>query len=77
MSAKKIPISRLKLFKKSFVSDSIRLWNLLKAETRETISINSFRKNISVEIVSPPSYHVYGKRFINIIHTKTETQVHT
>ena len=70
MSAKKIPIRRLKLFKKSFVSDSIRLWNLFKAETREAISTNSFRKNISVEIVNPPSYHVFGKRFINIIQTK-------
>ena len=42
---------RLELFKKSVVPDSIRLWNLFKAEAREAISsINSFRKNISVEI---------------------------
>ena len=53
----------------SFVSDSIRLWNLLKAEARETISINSFRKNISVEIANSRSYFTFGKRFINIIHT--------
>ena len=55
---------------KSFVPDSIRLWNLLKAEAREAISINSFRKNISVEIANPPSYYAFGKHFINIIHTK-------
>ena len=55
---------------KIFVPDSIRLWNLLKAEAREAISIKSFRKNISVEIVNPPSYYAFGKRFINIIHTK-------
>ena len=36
----------------------------------EAISINSFRKNISVEIENPPSYYAFGKRFINIIHTK-------
>ena len=65
-----IPRCRLELFKKSFVPDSIRLWNLLKAEAREAISINSFRKNISVEIENPPSYYAFGKRFINIIHTK-------
>ena len=43
---------------------------LLKAEAREAISINSFRKNIFVEIVNPPSYYAFGNRFINIIHTK-------
>ena len=39
-------------------------------EAREAISINSFRKNIFVEIANPPSYYAFGKRFINIIHTK-------
>ena len=63
-----IPRCRLELFKKSFVPDSIRLWNLLKAEAREAISINSFRKNISVEIENPLSYYAFVKRFINIIH---------
>ena len=65
-----IPRCRLELFKKSFVPDSIRLWNLLKEEAREAISIKSFLKNISVEIANPPSYYAFGKRFINIIHTK-------
>ena len=39
---------RLELFKKSLVPDSIRLWDLLKlkAEAREAISINSFRKRL-------------------------------
>ena len=43
-----IPRCRLELFKRSVVPDSIKLWNLLKAEARESISIISFRKNISV-----------------------------
>ena len=29
----------LELFKKSFVPDSIRLWNLFKAEAREAVSL--------------------------------------
>ena len=41
----------------------------LKAEARETILIN-FAKNIYVEIANPPSYFVFGKRFINVIHTQ-------
>ena len=52
---------------KNYVPDSMRLWNLLKAEAREAISITSFRKNISVEIVDPLSFYAFGKRFINII----------
>ena len=50
---------QIKIIKKSFVPDSIRLWNLLKAEEREAISINSFSKNLSVEIANPPSYFVF------------------
>ena len=65
-----IPICSLELFRKYFVPDSIRFCYLLKAEARETYSINVFRKNISVEIVNPPSYYVFGKRFDNVIHTK-------
>jgi hypothetical protein len=41
-----IPRSRLELFKKSFVLDSIKLWNLLALDTREAISIKAFRTNI-------------------------------
>ena len=65
-----IPICSLELFRKYFVPDSIRFCYLLKAEARESYSINVFRKNISVEIVNPPSYYVFGKTFNNIIHTK-------
>ena len=65
-----IPTCRIELFKKSLVPDSIGLWYLLKAEARETILINSFCKNVSVEIINQPSYNAFGKRFINIIHTK-------
>ena len=60
-----IPRCRLKLFKKSFVPDSIRLEFI-----KEAISINSFRKNISGEIENPPSYYAFGRRFINTIHKK-------
>ena len=65
-----IPRSRLELFKKSFVPDSIKLWNLLDLETREAISMNAFRKNILPQITIPPSYFSFGKRYTNIIHTK-------
>ena len=54
------------------------------AEAREAISLNLFRKNISVEIVNPLPYYAFGKGFINIIHTiytcniiHCETQVYT
>ena len=47
-----------RLFKIFFVPDSIRLWNLLKAEAREAILIKNFHNNISVEIANPPSYYL-------------------
>ena len=65
-----IPRSRLELFKKSFVPDSIKLWNSLALDIREAISINAFRKNILPQITTPPSYFSFGKRYTNVIHTK-------
>jgi hypothetical protein len=65
-----IPRSRLALFEKSCVPDSIKLWNSLALDIREAISINAFRKNILLQITIPPSYFSFGKRYTNIIHTK-------
>ena len=61
-----IPRSRLELFKKSFVPDSIKLWNLLGLETREAISMNAFRKNILPQITIPPPYFSFGKRYNSV-----------
>ena len=55
-----IPRSRLDLFQKYFVPDSIRLRNLIKSEASGAVSINS----ISVEITSASFYFAFGKRFI-------------
>lgn len=65
-----VPISRLELYKKSFVPDTIRKWNSLKLEVREATSLNIFKKNITESIPQPPTYFSFGKRTINILHTK-------
>ena len=41
-----IPRCRLQLFRKAFIPDAVKQWNLLKEEVREAISINSFRKKL-------------------------------
>ena len=51
-----IPSCRLESFKKYLVPGSIRLWNLLKAESREAISINSFRKKYICRNRKPQPY---------------------
>ena len=42
----------------------------IKVRSNRTHFNQFIRKNISVEIANPLSYFVFGKRFINIIHTK-------
>ena len=42
----------------------------IKGRSKRTIWINSFRKNISGEMVNSPSSYAFGKRFINIIQNR-------
>jgi hypothetical protein len=46
---------------------------LLGLETREAISINTFRKNILSQITIPPPYCSFGKRYTN----QAKTQLYT
>ena len=68
-----IPKCRLELYKKSFVPDSISKWNSLSTELRQATSIKQFRKGVSSNNFNnpkPPVYFSYGRRMLNIIHTK-------
>ena len=65
-----IPQCRLQLFKKSFVPDIVGKWNSLSAVSKETTSIKEFKRNINTIHRKPPPYFSFGKRYINIIHTK-------
>ena len=65
-----LPKCRLELYNKSFVPDTVRKWNSLSNETREITSIGIFKRKLSNNNDKPPKYFSYGKRYLNILHTK-------
>ena len=69
-----LPKCRLDVFKKSFVPDTIHLWNSVSLDIRRETSVNKFKTLLSglyqTCISKPPSYYSFGKRKLNIIHTK-------
>ena len=69
-----LPKCRLDAFKKSFVPDTIHIWNSVSLDIRRETSVNKFKTLLSglyqTGISKPPSYYSFGKRKLNIIHTK-------
>ena len=65
-----LPKCRLELFNKSFIPDTVRKWNAIKINIREATSVKSFKKCLLSNIVKPPKYFSFGRRFWNIIHTR-------
>lgn len=65
-----MPRCRLEAFNKSFFPDTIRKWNSLNNNTKEATSLNIFKKSLQSNYTKPPKYFSFGKRFLNIIHTK-------
>jgi ribosomal protein S17E len=65
-----LPKCRLELFNKSFIPDTVEKWNNLSTNTRDASSITSFKKHIQNSVDKPPRYFSFGKRFINVIHTR-------
>lgn len=49
-----VPISRLELYKKKSVPDTIWKWNFLYLEVREGTSLNIFKKNLGESIPQLP-----------------------
>ena len=64
------PLSRTQLYYKSFLPSSIRLWNDLSLETRETNSFMSFKYQLNKNINKPPRNYLVGDRFSQIQHTR-------
>ena len=60
------------MLKKSFVSDVINEWNLLKVNARDPTSLNIFELCINANSSKQLSFSV-GNREINMIHTELRT----
>ena len=64
------PRTRLRHSTLSFFPSTINLWNKIPLETRDSDSVNSFRSGIHIKQKCAPVYFSYGKRKLNILHTR-------
>ena len=57
----------------SFLPSVVHDWNELPEQTRNSPSLNSFKKSINVNISTPPRYYNTGKRLGQIYHARLRT----
>ena len=67
------PLARTQLYYKSFLPSTIRLWNDLSPETRDALTLTSFKYHMNKNIQKPPRYFTVGFRFAQIQHTRLRT----
>ena len=62
--------SQSKLHYDLFSPSSIRDWNSLSEETRNSQSFSIFKSKLNADKVRPPLYYNYGQRTLQIYHTR-------
>ena len=65
--------ARTELFDDSFFPSTVRLWNQLPLETRNSASIGIFKSNITKSVVRAikyPELYNFGDRFLAVQHTR-------
>ena len=68
------PRARTKLYLESFLPSTVREWNSLPLEIRQSPSVNSFKSSINSSCVNPvPVYYYTGDRLAQILHTRLRT----
>lgn len=67
------PMARTQLYYKSFLPSSIRSWNELAPDIKDSSSIQSFKYQLNKNLTKPPKYYYYGDRFLQIQHTRLRT----
>ena len=68
------PQCRTKSYKESFFPSVLDLWNHLDNDTRNGISLSSFRNKLNEDIDRPPSYYSMGSRCSNIWHCQLRNE---
>ena len=66
-------LSRTQLYYRSFLPSSIRAWNDLSLEVRQSNSIQSFKYQLNKKLKKPPKYYYIGNRLSQIQHTQLTT----
>ena len=66
-------LSRAQLYHRSFLPSSIRAWNDLSLEVRQSNSIQSFKYQLNKKLKKPPKHYYIGNRISQIQHTRLRT----
>ena len=64
--------TRTSLYYNSFLPSTLRQWNDLSSETRQSTSLNSFKRLLKMDKISVPQYY-YGNRKAQMLHTRERT----
>ncbi|XP_053404826.1 uncharacterized protein LOC128558706 [Mercenaria mercenaria] len=64
--------SRLEIYSKSVIPDSVKLWNNLDSPTHNANTLTSFKSKLKNKFKSPivPSFYLIGERFYNVVQTR-------
>ena len=65
--------TRTSLYYNSFLPYTLRQWNDLSSETRQSTSLNSFKRLLKMDKISVPQYYYYGNRKAQMLHTRLRT----
>ena len=63
-------LSRAQLYYRSFLPSSIRAWNDLSLEVRQSNSMQSFKYQLNKNLKKPPKHYYIGNRISQIQHTR-------
>ena len=67
-------LTRTQLYYKSFIPSSIREWNELPFECRNSDSLTIFKHQLNKNLPNIPKYYSYGLRNLQIQHTRLRTE---
>ena len=62
------------LYYNSFLPSTVRAWNDLPTEIRNSESLNVFNQKLNATIKKPPKYYFTGQRTLQIYHTRLRTK---
>ena len=70
----RLPIARTALYQQSFLPSVIRAWNNLSLAHRNSPTLQAFKSSFKRTLSKPPIYYYYGKRKLQILHTRLRTK---
>ena len=68
-----LPLSRLSVYQRSYISATIQLWNSLDLNTRQIPTFSTFKlklQRLHFKNKKPPCYFAYGDRLLSVLHAR-------